>query len=209
MESIISNERSTYFSSRRPGAAIWLAMAATATALSISALAGWQRGGSLAERLVWVSISLVLVVSAHVLPAFAQGAPVIVRCVAWSLWAACMATACYGHATFFVLAQRHAGELRASSLTMSPAIPTVRSLTAVMTERATVVGQLATARARYCAGNCATLEARRARSPHDAMPSMLKRTTSGEVISQMTGSRSRAPRYSLIPSRRDSQRYSA
>lgn len=161
MESIISNEPSTYFGSRRPGAAIWLAMAATATALSISALAGWQRGGSLAERLVWVSISLVLVVSAHVLPVFVQGAPVTVRCVAWSLWAACMATACYGHATFFVLAQRHAGELRASSLAMGPATTSVRSLTTVMAERTTVVGQLATARARYCAGNCATLEARR------------------------------------------------
>jgi hypothetical protein len=143
------------------GGAIWLALAATITALCISALAGWQRGGALSERLVWVGISLVLVVSAHLLPALGRHAPVVVRIVASLLWAACMATACYGHATFFLLAQRHAGELRASEVAVVPPSISARSLTVVMAERATVIAQLATARARSCVGNCATLEARR------------------------------------------------
>jgi hypothetical protein len=161
MEPNISNESSFPFARQRFLGMLWLALAATATALSISALAGWQRGGSLSERLVWISISVVLVVSAHVLPGFVRGSPVAVRCVACSLWIACMATTCYGHATFFVLAQRHAGELRASPTPAAPVANSVRSLSTVMAERATVIRQLATARARYCAGKCVTLEARR------------------------------------------------
>lgn len=47
--------------------ALVLAVGATATALSLSILAGWQRGGSLSERAVWVVIGMVLVTSAHVL----------------------------------------------------------------------------------------------------------------------------------------------
>lgn len=137
-----------------------LSTAATGTALSLSILAGWQRGGALAERVVWVAISIVLVVSGHLLPALIRDAPVLVRGVGSLLWGACLATACYGHAVFFVTAQQHAGELRASAV--PPTRPAGRSLTVIMSERATVAAQLASANARYCAGNCATLEARRA-----------------------------------------------
>ncbi|WP_284897995.1 hypothetical protein [Burkholderia sp. lyk4-R2A-23] len=137
-----------------------LATAATGTALSLSILAGWQRGGALAERVVWVAIGIVLVVSAHLLPALIRDAPVLVRGVGSLLWGACLATACYGHAVFFVTAQQHAGEVRASAV--PPTRPAARSLTVIMSERATVAAQLASANARYCAGNCATLEARRA-----------------------------------------------
>ncbi|MBU9423714.1 hypothetical protein [Burkholderia gladioli] len=137
-----------------------LATAATGTALSLSILAGWQRGGALAERVVWVAIGIVLVVSAHLLPALIRDAPVVVRGVGSLLWGACLATACYGHAVFFVTAQQHAGEVRASAV--PPTRPPGRSLTVVMGERATVAAQLASANARYCAGSCTTLEARRA-----------------------------------------------
>ncbi|HGL5380484.1 TPA: hypothetical protein ACKFJT_000784 [Burkholderia cenocepacia] len=137
-----------------------LAAAATGTALSLSILAGWQRGGALAERVVWVAIGIVLVVSAHLLPALIRDAPVVVRGVGSLLWGACLATACYGHVVFFVTAQQHAGEVRASAV--PPARLAGRSLTVVMGERATVAAQLASANARYCAGSCTTLEARRA-----------------------------------------------
>ncbi|ARL10543.1 hypothetical protein [Burkholderia pseudomallei] len=140
--------------------ALALAIAATATALSLSILAGWQRGGALAERVVWVAIGIVLVVSAHLLPALIRDAPLGVRGVGGLLWGACLATACYGHAVFFVTAQQHAGEVRA--LAVPPTRPPGRSLTVVMGERATVAAQLASANARYCAGSCTTLEARRA-----------------------------------------------
>ncbi|WP_048989154.1 hypothetical protein [Burkholderia cenocepacia] len=137
-----------------------LATAATGTALSLSILAGWQRGGALAERVVWVAIGIVLVVSAHLLPALIRDTPAVVRGIGGLLWGACLATACYGHALFFVTAQQHAGEVRASAV--PPIRATGRSLTVVMGERATVAAQLASANARYCAGSCTTLEARRA-----------------------------------------------
>ncbi|NKA33296.1 hypothetical protein ACQVRY_13830 [Ralstonia pseudosolanacearum] len=139
----------------------FLASAATGTAICLSVLAGWQRGGSLAERLVWVAIGVVLVACAHLLPALVREASVGVRGVAGVLWLACMATACFGHTTFFVLAQRHAGELRAAVTPIAEPVPPGRSLTAVMAERATVIGLLAIANAQHCSGNCTTLEARR------------------------------------------------
>ncbi|NWK43335.1 hypothetical protein [Ralstonia pickettii] len=138
-----------------------LSIGATGTALYLSVLAGWQRGGSMAERLVWVAISVVLVICAHLLPALVRESPYRVRAVASVLWLACMATACFGHLTFFLLAQRHAGDLRAAAVPVTEPASAGRSLTVVMAERATVTAQLAAANARRCPRECATLEARR------------------------------------------------
>ncbi|KGC30070.1 hypothetical protein [Burkholderia pseudomallei] len=139
-----------------------LAITATTTALSLSILAGWQRGGTLAERLIWIAIGVVLVTSAHLLPALIRDAPIPVRIVGSALWAACLVTACYGHAVFFAFAQQHAGGQRASAVQANPAPSPARSLTVVMAERAAVTAQLATANARHCVGNCVTLASRRA-----------------------------------------------
>lgn len=138
-----------------------LAIAATGTALCLSVLAGWQRGGSLAERLVWVAIGVVLVACAHLLPALVRNASAGVRGVAAVLWLACIAAACLGHATFFVLAQRHAGESRVQVAPAPEPAAASRSLTAVMADRATATGLLANANAQRCSANCATLDARR------------------------------------------------
>lgn len=138
-----------------------LATLATTTALSLSILAGWQRGGTLPERLIWIAIGTVLVTSAHLLPALIRDASIVVRTVGSVLWGACLVTACFGHTVFFTFAQQHAGELRASTVPVTSVPPSTRSLTAVMTERATVTAQLAAANARYCVGNCMTLEGRR------------------------------------------------
>jgi hypothetical protein len=85
---------------RQPGWAMGLAVAATGTALCMSVLAGWQRGGWLAEWLVWMATGAVLVIGAHLLPALCRSAPAVVRCGGILLWAACMVAASYGHATF-------------------------------------------------------------------------------------------------------------
>ncbi|MRS99695.1 hypothetical protein GJQ57_13675 [Ralstonia pickettii] len=138
-----------------------LSIAATGTAICLSVLAGWQRGGSVAEQLVWVAIGVVLVVSAHLLPALVRKSSAPLRGVALVLWLACMATACFGHLTFFVMAQRHAGELRAAVIPLAEATTPGRSLTVVMAERAGVTARLAAANAQRCTGNCTTLEARR------------------------------------------------
>lgn len=144
---------------RRP--ALALAFAATSTAACMSVLAGWQRGGWLAERLVWLATGLVLVTSAHLIPALLRGTPVLVRVIGSVLWAACLMTACIGHAVFFVTAQQHAGEMRVSALPAAPVTTSGRSLTVVMAERATATAQLAASNARYCSDNCVTLVARR------------------------------------------------
>ncbi|MFL9959570.1 hypothetical protein PQR02_00135 [Paraburkholderia sediminicola] len=141
--------------------AFTLAVVATATALCLSVLAGWQRGGTLPERLVWIALGIVLVVNAHLLPALARGSPPVVGSAAVVLWVACMASACYGHATFFLLAQQHAGEQRAEAVVaVAPAV-SLRSLTVVMAERAAVTRQLVYARAQRCARDCSPPEARR------------------------------------------------
>ena len=139
-----------------------LAIAATGTAITLSVLSGWQRGGSIPERLVWVAIGIVLVASAHLLPALVYSASWTLRGVAAGLWLGCVAAAVYGHATFFLLAQAHAGERRAASVP-SPTMPSGLNLAAVMNERAVVTAQLAAADVRRCVGACPSLRVRRAR----------------------------------------------
>ncbi|VBR62546.1 putative twin-arginine translocation pathway signal protein [Burkholderia pseudomallei] len=139
-----------------------LATATTGTALSLSVLAGWQRGGTLPERAVWVATGVVLVVSAHLLPALVRDTPPRVRIIGGVLWAACLATACYGYAVFFVLAQQHSGEQRAATGAVAPVTTPARSLTAVMADRAAVVRQLAWIDAQHCSRDCTSRAARRA-----------------------------------------------
>ncbi|WP_375335602.1 hypothetical protein [Burkholderia pseudomallei] len=127
----------------------------------MSVLAGWQRGGLLAERAVWVATGVVLVVSAHLLPTLIRGSSAALRIMGSVLWGASMVTACMGHVTFFLFAQQHAGELRAESVTATSSLGTGRSLTVVMAERATVTRQLAFAQMHRCARDCSPLEARR------------------------------------------------
>ncbi|WP_144160637.1 hypothetical protein [Paraburkholderia sp. BCC1885] len=141
--------------------ALSLAVGATGTALCLSVLAGWQRGGTLAERCAWVAIGMVLVTSAHLLPALLRDTSIPVRIAGTLLWLACMAAACYGHTTFFLLAQQHAGERRAASVPTTSISEPVRSMTVVMVERAAVTHQLALAQMHRCPHDCSTLEARR------------------------------------------------
>ncbi|WP_186140883.1 hypothetical protein [Burkholderia gladioli] len=141
--------------------ALALAVAATGTAVTLSILSGWQRGGTLPERLVWVAIGVVLVVTAHLLPALTRAAAARLRVVATGLWLGCMGATVFGHATFFLLAQMHAGERRAASVAL-PVLQAGRSLTVVMAERAVVETQLASADVRRCPGYCPSLQVRRA-----------------------------------------------
>lgn len=140
--------------------ALLLAVVATGTAISMSVLAGWQRGGWLAERVVWVALGIVLVAGAHLLPALCRSAPLCGRVVGAVLWLGCMGAASYGHATFFLLSQLHAGELRVSAIPVA-SIPPHRELTAVMADRASVMATLARADARRCIRDCPTWQARR------------------------------------------------
>ncbi|MDR5879655.1 hypothetical protein [Caballeronia sp. LZ032] len=141
--------------------ALVLAAASTGTAVCISVLAGWQRGGWLSERLVWVAMGVVLVASAHLLPALCRPAPVAVRAVGFVLWLGCMGAASFGHATFFLLSQLHAGEVRIAAIPVI-SVPAHRTLTAVMADRVSVVSDLAVVNARHCIRDCSALWIRRA-----------------------------------------------
>lgn len=141
--------------------ALWLAVGATATAVSISVIAGGQRGGTLAERVVWVTLGVVLVLSAHLLPGLVRGVPARVWLAGYLLWGACMLTAINSHSYFFLFAGQHAAERRAEAAPTVLTEPTGRSLTVVTRERAEVSARLATANVQSCSGKCTGLEARR------------------------------------------------
>lgn len=148
---------------RLPGTSM-LAIAATGTAICMSVLAGWQRGGWLSERLVWCAISVVLVLCAHLMPALCREASIIVRWIAGGLWVACMFAVSCGHATFFLLSQQHAGQRRADAIAVvaSPVVQTAppgRSPTTIAAEQATVRADLAGLSGQRCTRGCATLHA--------------------------------------------------
>jgi hypothetical protein len=90
------------------------ATVATATFVCVSVMAARERGGQFNERLVWVGIGLVVMLSAHLMPALCRGTPVTIRIAALLLWLVSMVATGYGHAMFFMSAQEHAGVLRTS-----------------------------------------------------------------------------------------------
>ncbi|MGS1005395.1 hypothetical protein [Burkholderia glumae] len=162
--------------------AFGLATIATGTAVTLSILTGLQRGGTWPERLVWIAVGIVLVVSAHLLPALVRMAPIAVRGIAGVLWIGCMAGAGYGHATFFLLAQRHAGEQRANAIAPVASIRSGRNLTMVMAERASVIAHLAAVEAKRCTGDCRTLNSHRVTlaAKLDALNAERERSYSGD-----------------------------
>jgi hypothetical protein len=70
-----------------------------------------------------------------------------------------MAATCYGHAVFFVMAQKHAGELRAAAV---PVVVTHgRGLAEIADDRAAAVAKLARVTERRCGDHCATVRIER------------------------------------------------
>ncbi|MEI7291213.1 hypothetical protein WCQ02_03550 [Paraburkholderia tropica] len=137
----------------------FLAVAATVTAACLSIMAGWQRGGFLAERVLWIAVGVVLVVAAHLLPALVRAHGWRVRAVGALLWIGCIAATCYGHAVFFLMAQKHAGELRAAAV---PAVTAKgRGMAEIARDRADAVTRLARTNARRCVEPCMSLRAER------------------------------------------------
>lgn len=136
-----------------------LAVSATATAACLSVMAGWQRGGLFAERVLWIAVGVVLVVAAHLLPALIRSHGWRIRIVGAVLWIGCMAATCYGHAVFFLMAQKHAGELRAAAV--QAVVTAGRDLTAIAADRAGVVARLARVTEKRCSNQCAGIRIER------------------------------------------------
>ncbi|MFP3747370.1 hypothetical protein SB816_30350, partial [Achromobacter sp. SIMBA_011] len=75
------------------------------------------------------------------------------------LWIGCIAATCYGHAVFFLMAQKHAGELRAAAV---PAVTAKgRGMAEIARDRADAVTRLARTNARRCVAPCPNLIADR------------------------------------------------
>ncbi|WP_260854714.1 hypothetical protein [Paraburkholderia sp. BCC1884] len=136
-----------------------LAVTATVTAACLSIVAGWQRGGWATERALWIAVGVVLVVAAHLLPALCRSHGWRLRILGVALWIGCMAATCYGHAVFFVMAQKHAGEIRAAAVPVVEA--TGRNLAEIANDRAGVVARLARVTERQCRDRCATVRIER------------------------------------------------
>jgi hypothetical protein len=146
-------------------ATVTLGVAATGTAVCMSVIGAWQRGGWLGERLVWVAVSVVLIFGVHLLPGLVQDRSRPLRCIGSVLWAIGLATACYGHATFFLFSMSHAGEGRAAALISSEdlaSIPPPVNSGNIAQARADVIAKLARLDSQRCISGCETVRARQA-----------------------------------------------
>jgi hypothetical protein len=83
---------------------ILLAIFVTVTSISMAAVAAWDRGGTLIDKSLLVSMSVVIVLAVHLLPAISR------RTFTWLIWAGCLACAIYGHLTFLTHSSIRAGE---------------------------------------------------------------------------------------------------
>jgi len=84
-----------------------LAIFVTSTAVTMTAIAAWDRGGTIIDKAVLVAMSVVIVNVVHLLPAMSR------RPAAWLVWFVCLFGAIYGHLTFFTNASLRAADLRA------------------------------------------------------------------------------------------------
>ncbi|WP_205182572.1 hypothetical protein [Burkholderia sp. LMG 13014] len=145
-----------------------LPVVATSTSAVISVIAGIERGGTLSERVVWASLGVAMLLCAHLILAFARGQSVAIRIPAAALWLCSTLGTGYGHATFFLEAQQHAGEIRAASIAKPAVIipdgHVSRDPAEVAARRAKLEGRLAVLKARKCKADCAMLGVERERT---------------------------------------------
>lgn len=84
-----------------------LALSLSIILLTMSALSGWNRGGTPLEQILWAGAALSITASVHLFPALVRG-----KSWLYVLWAGGMVVVLTSHAQFMVLAERHAGQSR-------------------------------------------------------------------------------------------------
>ncbi|MFL9898530.1 hypothetical protein PQR71_10230 [Paraburkholderia fungorum] len=104
-------------------------------------------------------MGVVLVVAAHLLPALCRPHGWRIRGLGLALWVGCMTATCYGHAVFFVTAQKHAGDVRAAAVPIVS--PPGRNLADIASDRARVIARLARVTERKCGDRCAAVRIER------------------------------------------------
>ena len=147
---------------------IVLATLATLASLGIAIYAGWQSGGLLFERIMRISLTGIAVFVVHWLPSGWAALRGIMQVCALALWIVATSVVLFGQATFIMTAQRHAGDLRAATVTApvvsaNPDIHAGRSRTEIAREKANLSAALARVQIQPCIGDCPTLKVRRVR----------------------------------------------
>lgn len=121
----------------------FLAVFITFVATSMTAVAAWDRGGTPIDKTLLVSMSVVIVLAVHLLPAISR------RPITWLVWAGCLICAVYGHLTFLTHASMRAGQTLAQQSALAIGtqnqVDTVREALAQIKARpvAEVMAQLA------------------------------------------------------------------
>ncbi|MFL9928828.1 hypothetical protein P0D88_06060 [Paraburkholderia sp. RL18-103-BIB-C] len=146
---------------------IVLAVAASATSLSVAAYSGWERGDTCVERVTYTALAVVIASGVHLLPAMSQQRPLVVRIAVSVLCVAGLVVTLGGQAEFFALAQQHAGARRADTVPVvaaisHPEISSSRSLTAIAADQANARKALAVIDEQPCHVHCTDRRARRA-----------------------------------------------
>lgn len=83
------------------------AVCVTATAMTMSGVSAFDRGGTVVEQALMVALFVAICAGTHFIPALLN------RPLTWLVWAGCLLGTVFGHVTFFTHANLHAGELRA------------------------------------------------------------------------------------------------
>lgn len=144
------------------GVGLLFAVPATIMSAAISALAGWDRGAVLTERLVWSAVGVLSVFAAHGLLAtcFRSSRPLKVAAVV--LWFPCMAFVANTHASYYLLAQQEAGLRRAGSIHDQALLQQPkRSLQLILAEEGRLRAQAAAIELKACVDDCVDRKSRK------------------------------------------------
>lgn len=144
-----------------------LAVTATMTSCIIAMFSAWERGGTLAEQLVYSAFASVVLFGVHLLPTLSRGQSLAVRMVVAAVCAAGFVATLSGQIAFYLFAQQHAGARRAESVpdaatAFLPANSMMRDLTAIARDQAAERMKLALIDRQRCGGACAGARRRRA-----------------------------------------------
>lgn len=148
--------------------AVTIALLATAVSFGIAAYSSWLRGGTLVQQVMTVALAGTAVLYVHLIPMGWRVFTIRIRIIGGALWCVGIVVLMVGQVTFFVQAQRDAGNQRAALVPAAEVShpvgsPHGRSLSEIAGSRVQVVGDLARINARRCMGDCPSIAAHKAK----------------------------------------------
>lgn len=151
-----------------PSRGLWLlnmmlGVLASSFSIGISAMAGWQRAGSVEHRLMLGAVGVVAVLGVHLLPALLAPARTLVRILGSVLWVTLLVYVTYGHTGYYLAVVEQAGMQRVASLDREE--PTViqtpkRMRSVILADKAKLEAGYASMARLDCTDRCAGLRLR-------------------------------------------------